>query len=114
MERKYQGGAFFAVGSSEVDKKIISCVKEIADNRGCTMAAVALAWILEKDTTPIVGMAKVGRVENIVGLKGKSLGESDVKYCTWRSCTSPGRFRDMFSLAGCCIVPRSVITHIGL
>jgi len=80
MEKKFEGSAFFAVGSSEVDKKTVSRVKEIADNKGWTMAEVALAWILGKGTTPIVGMGKVDRVEDMVGLKGKSLDEDDVKY----------------------------------
>ncbi|KAG0125625.1 NADP-dependent oxidoreductase domain-containing protein [Tuber indicum] len=80
MEKKCEGAAFFAVGSSEADKKTISRIKEVSDNRGWTMAEVALAWILGKDTTPIVGMAKVERVADMGGLKGKSLDESEVEY----------------------------------
>ena len=80
MEKKNEGAALFVVGSSEVDKKTVSRVKEIADNKGWTMAEVALAWILGKGTTPIVGIAKVERVEDMVGLKGKSLDKDDVKY----------------------------------
>lgn len=38
------------------------------------------SWILGKGTTPIVGMARLERVEDMVGPKGKGLGESDVKY----------------------------------
>ncbi|PWW73594.1 Aldo/keto reductase [Tuber magnatum] len=80
MEKRYQGAAFFAVGSSEVDKRIISRIGEVADKKGWTMAEVALAWILGKDTTPIVGISKVDRVTDMVGLKGKGLNESEVEY----------------------------------
>ncbi|RPA97769.1 Aldo/keto reductase [Choiromyces venosus 120613-1] len=80
MEKKNSGAAFFTVGSPGMDKKTISRVKEIAGKKGWTMAAVTLAWILGKGTTPIVGMAKLEQVADTVGLKGKSLDESEVKY----------------------------------
>ena len=41
--KKYEGAASLAVDSSEVDKKTIPGLKEIADNKGWTMAEAELA-----------------------------------------------------------------------
>ena len=57
--KKYEGAASFAVDSSEVDKKTIPRLKEIADNKGWTMAEVELAWLVDKSLTLRVRLQKI-------------------------------------------------------
>jgi 1-deoxyxylulose-5-phosphate synthase len=42
----------------EADRKIVDAVKRVAEARGVPRAQVALAWVAQKVTTPIVGVSK--------------------------------------------------------
>jgi|ERR1700761_5930197 len=67
-------------GQSDADKKIIKRVEEIAKKKDWAMAQVALAWIIQKGTIPIVGFSSVDRMMQSVEVKGKVLSEEDIKY----------------------------------
>ena len=60
-------------GHSEADKEIIKRVGETAQKRDWTMTQVALAWIIRRVTSPIVGINNVARLVEAVGITGKVL-----------------------------------------
>lgn len=57
-------------------------VDELADDRGVSMAQVALAWLLHKEPVdaPIVGTTSVDHLEEAVGALDVSLSDSDLDY----------------------------------
>lgn len=65
---------------TESDKEIIKRVQELADKKGWKMSQVALAWIIQKDTIPIVGFSNLARLDEAVEVKGKTLTEEEMKY----------------------------------
>ena len=67
-------------GYSEVDKKIVGRVKEIADKKGWKMSHVALAWINKRVASPIIGFSSVERIEEGIDVRGKVLTEEEEKY----------------------------------
>ncbi|KAI9804254.1 MAG: hypothetical protein M1833_007061 [Piccolia ochrophora] len=75
-----QGNAMFTSGHSDIDKKIIGRVQELAEKRGWTMSQVALAWINKRVTSPIIGFSKVERMDEALGARGKTLTEEEEKY----------------------------------
>ena len=62
------------------DEAIIKRVEELAEKKGWKMAQVALAWIVQKGTVPIVGVSSLERLDEAVGVRGKTLTEEEVKY----------------------------------
>ncbi|RGP72893.1 alcohol dehydrogenase [Fusarium longipes] len=54
---------------SEVDNKIIGRVMEIAEKHEWPMAHVALAWINQRITSPIIGFSSVERIEQAVSAR---------------------------------------------
>lgn len=69
---------FGDVKGADVD--IIKRVQELADKKGWKMSHVALAWIIQKKTIPIVGFSSLARLDEAVGVKGKTLTEDEIKY----------------------------------
>lgn len=67
-------------GTTEVDRKIIARVMEIAEKRGWPMSHVALAWINKKVASPIVGFSSVERMEEALACKGKVLTDEEDAY----------------------------------
>ncbi|KAI1069422.1 hypothetical protein LB507_008613 [Fusarium sp. FIESC RH6] len=65
---------------SDVDSKIIGRVMEIAEKKGWAMAEVALAWIEERVTSPIIGFSSIERIDQAVGARGKVLSKEEVQY----------------------------------
>jgi aryl-alcohol dehydrogenase-like predicted oxidoreductase len=65
---------------SDVDNKIIERVMEIAEKHEWPMAHVALAWINQRVTSPIIGFSSVERIEQAVSARGKALTEEEVRY----------------------------------
>ena len=65
-------------GGREVNER----VEELADERGVTMAQIALAWLFEKETVdaPIVGTTSVEHLEQAVEALDISLSDSDLSY----------------------------------
>lgn len=48
--------------TAEQDAKIIARVAELAEKRGVTMTEIALAWLLTKVTSPVVGATKLSHI----------------------------------------------------
>lgn len=65
---------------TEEDLTIIKRVEELAQKKGWKMSHVALAWVIQKDTIPIVGFSNLGRLEEAVDVRGKTLTDEDIKY----------------------------------
>ena len=61
------------------DAKIITRVCEIADAHNVSMTEVALAWLLTKVTTPIVGATKISHVEGAVKALDLKLSSEEIK-----------------------------------
>jgi len=62
------------------DPEIIKRVEELANKKGWKMSQVALAWIIQKGTVPIVGFSSLARLDEAADVKGKTLSEEEIKY----------------------------------
>src|ERR1700710_794025 len=52
---------------TEIDKRVISRVEEIAKKKGVSMATIATAWCLSKDkVNPIIGLSSKERIDQAV------------------------------------------------
>lgn len=52
---------------SEIDKRVIGRVEEIAKKKGVSMATVATAWCLTKEkVNPIIGLSSIERIDQAV------------------------------------------------
>jgi aryl-alcohol dehydrogenase-like predicted oxidoreductase len=72
-------GSPFEKKFSETDAEIISRVQKLAEKKNCAMAEIAIAWVMTKVTSPIVGVSSVERLEqNIV--HGVEITEEDAKF----------------------------------
>lgn len=70
---------------SEIDKRVISRVEEIAKKRGVSMTTIATAWCLSKDkVNPIIGLSSKERidqaVESVHFAKSGKLTKEDIEY----------------------------------
>lgn len=63
-----------------VDREIIKRVQDLATKKGWKMSQVALAWIIQKNTIPIVGFSNLSRLDEAVNVKGKVLTEEEMKH----------------------------------
>ncbi|KAK9462696.1 NADP-dependent oxidoreductase domain-containing protein [Lipomyces oligophaga] len=61
-------------------QEIIRRVEKLANEKGWKMADVALAWVSEKVSSPIVGVNSVARLEEIVATNGKTLTAEEIKF----------------------------------
>lgn len=64
----------------DADSTIIKRVMELAEKKGWKMSQVALVWIIQKKTIPIVGFSNLSRLDEAVDVKGKSLTDDEMKY----------------------------------
>ncbi|KIW85990.1 hypothetical protein Z517_01384 [Fonsecaea pedrosoi CBS 271.37] len=71
-------GAFAGLHGGDVE--IITRVGEVAETRGWKMSHVALAWIVQKGTVPIVGASSLTRLDEICQVRGKALTEDEIRY----------------------------------
>lgn len=69
-----------AWGLNGADPEIIKRVQELAEKKGWKMSHVALAWIIQKGTVPIVGFSNLGRLEEACQVRGKSLTDEEMRY----------------------------------
>jgi len=67
-------------GLSEADEKIIGRVQELAEKKGWKMSQVALVWIIQRGTIPIVGFSNIARIDEACEVRGKSLTDEEMKY----------------------------------
>ena len=65
---------------TEVDLTIIKRVEEIAKKKDWKMSQVALAWIIQRGTIPIVGFSNLSRLDEAAAVRGKTLTDEDMKY----------------------------------
>ncbi len=66
--------------TAEADGKIIKRVEELADRRGVSMTEIALAWLLTKSTSPVVGATKLSHVEGAAKAVDLKLTEDEIGY----------------------------------
>ena len=78
-EESMKGNPMFG-GLNEEDTAIIKRVQELAEKHGWKQSQVALAWIIQKGTIPIVGFSNLNRLEEAVAVRGKTLTEDEIKY----------------------------------
>ena len=64
----------------EEDKKIIQRVAELAEKRKVTMSEIALAWLLTKTTSPVVGATKIRHVETATSAVDLQLFNEEIQY----------------------------------
>jgi aryl-alcohol dehydrogenase-like predicted oxidoreductase len=65
---------------TSADEEIIKRVHELAGKKGWKMSQVALAWIIQKGTIPIVGFSNLQRLDEAAGVKGKELSDEEMKW----------------------------------
>ena len=66
--------------TAEQDAVIISRVAELAERHGVSMTEVALAWLLTKTTSPVVGVTKVHHIEGAVKALDLKLTDEELAY----------------------------------
>jgi aryl-alcohol dehydrogenase-like predicted oxidoreductase len=67
-------------GLDPADREIVQRVQDLAKKKGWKMSQVALAWIIQKHTIPIVGFSNLARLEEAVAVRGKTLTEEEMKH----------------------------------
>lgn len=67
-------------GPSEKDAAIIKRVEEVADKKGWPMSHVALAWINDRISSPIIGFSSTKRMDEALEANKKQLTEEEEKY----------------------------------
>ena len=65
---------------TKADEEIIKRVHELAGKKGWKMSQVALAWIIQRGTIPIVGFSNLQRLDEAVAVKGKELSDEEMKW----------------------------------
>lgn len=75
-------GSFMKGNYIESSNEIIRRVEKLANEKGVSMAQIALAWLLHQDSVaaPIVGMHSVARVNDIVGAINVKLTSEELKH----------------------------------
>lgn len=65
---------------SDIDQPVITALREVADNRGTSMAQVALAWVLSNPvvTAPIIGASKPGHIEEALAALDLELSNDEI------------------------------------
>ncbi len=66
--------------TAEQDARIVERVMELADRYGVEMTQVALAWLLTKVESPIVGATKLHHIEGAVKSLDLQLTADDIRY----------------------------------
>ena len=66
--------------AADLDHPILQRVAEVADARGVGMTEIALAWLLAKGTTPVVGMTKRQHVDGAVRAADLHLTQEECAY----------------------------------
>lgn len=65
---------------TETDISIIKRVEELAQKKDWKMSHVALAWIIQQGTIPIVGFSSLARLDEAAEVRGKQLTADEMKY----------------------------------
>ncbi|NLB54625.1 MAG: aldo/keto reductase [Lentisphaerae bacterium] len=64
----------------EVDRPIYDRVVELSEKKGLSKTQIALGWLLQKTTAPIVGATKISHVEAAVGALSVTLTDEEMAY----------------------------------
>lgn len=67
-------------GTEAEDRIIIDRVAELAEKRAVTMTEIALAWLLEKVTAPVVGATKLPHIEGAARAVDVELTDDETAY----------------------------------
>lgn len=70
----------FSYGKTPADREIIDRVAVVAFRRGWSMTDVALAWLNQRVTAPVIGFTSVKRIEEALQARGKILTEEEEAY----------------------------------
>ncbi len=66
--------------TAEIDGKIIRRVCELADKKGVSMTEIALAWLLTKVTSPVVGATKFSHIDGAAKAVDLQLSQDEIDY----------------------------------
>ncbi len=66
--------------TAEEDGKIIRRVEELADKKGISMTEIALAWLLTKVTSPVVGATKFSHIDGAARAVDLQLSQDEIDY----------------------------------
>ncbi|OGM50600.1 hypothetical protein ABOM_000817 [Aspergillus bombycis] len=66
--------------SGEQDQNIITRVVQLARLKGCSMSALAIAWLLTKGACPIVGLNSIERIESASEALAVRLSDTDISF----------------------------------
>lgn len=64
----------------DCEKEIILRIEKLAKKKNVTMADIALGWTIAKGTIPILGLAKLERVDEAINALAVDFTEEDLKY----------------------------------
>lgn len=65
--------------NSGEEEAIVRRVEQLAEQKRCSMGAVAIAWLLKKGTCPIVGLNSAERIETASEALSVELAESEIE-----------------------------------
>jgi aryl-alcohol dehydrogenase-like predicted oxidoreductase len=65
--------------SVDADEQVVTALEQVAQERGQSLARIALAWLLSRPgvTSPIVGAGKIAHLEDAVGALEVALSEQE-------------------------------------
>ncbi|KNG80403.1 hypothetical protein ANOM_011736 [Aspergillus nomiae NRRL 13137] len=66
--------------SGEQDQKIVTRVDQLARSKGCSMSALAIAWLLKKGACPIAGLNSIERIESASEALAVRLSDADLRF----------------------------------
>ena len=74
------GDPCYKTGHTDAEKEIIKRVQEIADKKGWTMAQVALSWLMQRVTSPTVGLNSINRMKEAAAASRKAFTQEEQTY----------------------------------
>ena len=60
-------------------EELVNAMKEIGEDKNVSVAQVAIAWAIAKNTLPIIGVTKVSQVEDAVNASKITLTEPEIE-----------------------------------
>jgi 1-deoxyxylulose-5-phosphate synthase len=64
----------------DVDRPIYDRVAELAEKKGLSKTQIALGWMLQKATVPVIGATKISHIEDAVSALPVTLTDDEVAY----------------------------------
>ena len=66
--------------ATQEDEKIIKRVEELAEEKGVSMTAISLAWLMQKVASPVVGATKVHHIDGAIEAMNVELTSEEMDY----------------------------------